>query len=444
MAINRTNKESQYYKLDTTVTDEALEASQSGGIGVGAKIKSLSIGDFKNGVDATVVNAYDIDWKGYKVNGNDIKSTGALIEAVDYSKYEVSLSQSSGIYFNTEEYEMVNSIMEDLTSNKKVYVTIHLTTSGFGDYDFYDVEMKYFENSTDQHYSAILYFKDGGLNKKLSFYITEDFEFAAEITDDTSNGYKTVTYNCVANYDDSLSAYVATNINQGDVKAKMNEGYICYLDVDLKKNGYTQFRHIFRFDINKKSNSIYKPEGDEPYIYGFAYDTFSSEAPNTIVIGKFPTYNQLVFYTYMLPTYSTTGTAGQILSLDSSLKPQWIDAPISGGNSTPLTKSSVNSALNSSNINVDIKTNDDVVESINTFYGYYSDAIEDKLKKPRATTNEGCVPVSRGGEDRQVTWKNLQTEVTDVINSNMVVLSNAEYEALGSNLQNNITYFIYD
>lgn len=558
MAIDRTNKKSQYYKLDTTtMTDEALEASQSGGIGVGAKIKSLSTGDFENGVDATVVNAYDIDWKGYKVNGNDIKSTGALIEEIEKGAHTDEVVENLYTSFGTlaNAMERQKTEIENLKANdgfdcpsietgynaamkSSANPNTVLTTkrgqfiSGYGNTSKNSGTITSGMNNINGMNMGIVLGRDnntdsastqggvcscviGGYNKLNVTKSTSTYDFiqGRKNTLTSVNGnnvmfgqYSSVNgsvnrdlggenSSIVGEYNSIISpcadriVYTFTKQSDGVYKVNAKPNYI---EGEVLLSG---FPIMLSSAIDTELITNYtaeKIEGDNDHILlktsanittYLAVVVNSVKANKTIVGNGFADADKAIALglnslasgegsvaigegtrttkanEVALGAYNNSGTDTLFsvgngnknslhnifeITTDGKVKVNGSELGTGGGNSTPLTKSSVNSALNSSNINVDIKTNDDVVESINTFYGYYSDAIEDKLKKPRATTNEGCVPVSRGGEDRQVTWKNLTDEVTDVINNNMVVLSNAEYEALGSNLQNNVTYFIYD
>lgn len=136
MALNRTNN-SQYYKLDSsTLTDKQINTAQSGGIGVGAKIKALNTADPANGVTAYVVDAFDIDWGGYKLGDKSIKQTGDLIEAIeegvgtdltDYpTKTEVTTEISNKVgnlssLSTTEKGTIVGAINELKTTGGKTY-----------------------------------------------------------------------------------------------------------------------------------------------------------------------------------------------------------------------------------------------------------------------------------------------------------------------------------
>lgn len=91
MALNK-EKGSQYYGLDSALLSDAVIEARLGklvNIQVGALLKRFAAGQ-------KVVDAFDVDWTGYKINGEAITSAGEVIEKIGEA-LTTSSSALSGI-----------------------------------------------------------------------------------------------------------------------------------------------------------------------------------------------------------------------------------------------------------------------------------------------------------------------------------------------------------
>lgn len=265
--MENTYFETQYYGLNGTVKKNSdTMITQHQGIGVGAKLKSLSVGT--STVPAYVADAFDIDWRGYKIGNIDIAVAGDIISYIEnLSSVTTNLGEQ---VFDVSEAPLVLSYFSLDKDGNFTYEVKEINSA----YYHYDITT----TTTDINNQVITIPADDSETGKLS-YTASGLEY-------DEKGHLTANKNSSTTFKHDISGVIAGYYNTKEDLTTLTYGsYFTLAYFNVNRQGHIDYasnKEVKSYFVSGDGSATKQPPHIIKTLTSSEYESITTKDPNTI------------------------------------------------------------------------------------------------------------------------------------------------------------------